>query len=206
VRHILAAAVVVVAGAAGSGSADAKPVEYVRICDIYGANWFYIPGTDTCINTSTGETRVRTELGTKVDQSELANRVSETEGGIEETQSEINATNAELTKTNRQLDQQKKQINNLQDSQSDLEQRFDNTFDQSLDGIAIAMALAGPDLVAGERFALKFNVGTYSGHSAFGVVLAAVLARTDFGRVSISGGVATTGQNTGGNVAVQLSW
>ena len=68
------------------------------------------------------------------------------------------------------------------------------------------MALAGPDLVADERFAVKFNLGTYSGHSAFGFVLAAVLARTDFGRVSISGGVATTGQNTGGNVAVQLSW
>ncbi len=27
----------------------AKPVEYVRICSLYGAGFFYIPGTDTCI-------------------------------------------------------------------------------------------------------------------------------------------------------------
>src|SRR6266581_9600583 len=27
----------------------AKPVEYVKICSIYGAGFFYIPGTDTCI-------------------------------------------------------------------------------------------------------------------------------------------------------------
>jgi len=27
----------------------AKPVEYVRICSLYGAGFYYIPGTDTCI-------------------------------------------------------------------------------------------------------------------------------------------------------------
>jgi hypothetical protein len=27
----------------------AKPVEYVRICTLYGEGFFYIPGTDTCI-------------------------------------------------------------------------------------------------------------------------------------------------------------
>src|SRR6202048_3930845 len=27
----------------------AKPVEYVRICSLYGAGFFYIPGTDTCL-------------------------------------------------------------------------------------------------------------------------------------------------------------
>jgi porin-like protein len=26
-----------------------KPIEYVKICSIYGAGFFYIPGTDTCI-------------------------------------------------------------------------------------------------------------------------------------------------------------
>jgi hypothetical protein len=37
----------------GAGAADlpvkAKAVEYVRICSLYGAGFFYIPGTDTCI-------------------------------------------------------------------------------------------------------------------------------------------------------------
>ena len=27
----------------------AKPVEYVKICSVYGEGFFYIPGTDTCI-------------------------------------------------------------------------------------------------------------------------------------------------------------
>jgi porin-like protein len=27
----------------------AKAVEYVRICSLYGAGFWYIPGTDTCI-------------------------------------------------------------------------------------------------------------------------------------------------------------
>ena len=37
----------------GAQAADlpvkAKPVEYVRICSLYGAGFFFIPGTDTCI-------------------------------------------------------------------------------------------------------------------------------------------------------------
>ena len=142
-RAIRAAAIGAVVAFAGVGPANAA-VEYVKVCSLYGAGWFYIPGTDTCINTNSGETRVQTELGTKVDQSELAGRVSATEGGVEETQAEIDATNAELAKTNKQVDKQQKQIDDLQELQADLEQRFDNAFDESLDGIAIAMALAGP--------------------------------------------------------------
>src|SRR4051794_41895835 len=37
----------------GAQAADlpvkAKAVEYVRICSLYGAGFFFIPGTDTCI-------------------------------------------------------------------------------------------------------------------------------------------------------------
>jgi hypothetical protein len=43
-----------VAFAPGARAADlparqAAPIEYVRICDAYGAGFFYIPGTDTCL-------------------------------------------------------------------------------------------------------------------------------------------------------------
>src|SRR5207249_9136240 len=27
----------------------AKPVEYVKVCTVYGEGFFYVPGTDTCI-------------------------------------------------------------------------------------------------------------------------------------------------------------
>src|ERR1700740_678586 len=45
-----AAALVAMSGArAADLPVKAKAVEYVRICSLYGAGFFYIPGTETCI-------------------------------------------------------------------------------------------------------------------------------------------------------------
>ena len=49
-----AAALTGIAFALGARGADlpqrqAAPIEYVRICDAYGASFFYIPGTETCL-------------------------------------------------------------------------------------------------------------------------------------------------------------
>src|ERR1700684_2825417 len=45
-----AAGIVAMSGAqAADLPVKAKAVEYVRICSLYGAGFFYIPGTDTCI-------------------------------------------------------------------------------------------------------------------------------------------------------------
>ena len=50
---------------AGAQAADmpvkAKPVEYVKICTLYGAGFYYIPGTDTCLKVG-GYVRVQTDL------------------------------------------------------------------------------------------------------------------------------------------------
>jgi hypothetical protein len=50
---ILSSAAGLIALSGGAQAADlpvkAKAVEYVRICSLYGAGFFYIPGTDTCI-------------------------------------------------------------------------------------------------------------------------------------------------------------
>jgi len=43
---------VVGAYAADLPVAKAAPVEYVRVCSTYGAGFFYIPGTDTCLRVS----------------------------------------------------------------------------------------------------------------------------------------------------------
>lgn len=53
------------AAVAGAQAADlpvkkAVPIEYVRVCSAYGAGFFYIPGTDTCIRLSG---RARLEIG-----------------------------------------------------------------------------------------------------------------------------------------------
>ena len=45
-----AAGLVAVAGAqAADLPVKAKPVQYVKICSLYGAGFYYIPGTDMCL-------------------------------------------------------------------------------------------------------------------------------------------------------------
>ncbi|TFV36602.1 porin [Bradyrhizobium niftali] len=55
---------------AGAQAADlpvkAKAIEYVKICSLYGAGFYYIPGTDTCIKLG-GYLRADTVLATSVD-------------------------------------------------------------------------------------------------------------------------------------------
>jgi len=42
--------------------ADPEPMEYVRICDVYGAGFFYIPGTETCMRIG-GYVRFQLNMG-----------------------------------------------------------------------------------------------------------------------------------------------
>jgi Porin subfamily len=52
-KHLLLATAASLTMIGGAQAADlpvkAKAVDYVRICSLYGAGFFYIPGTDTCI-------------------------------------------------------------------------------------------------------------------------------------------------------------
>src|ERR1051325_6343686 len=58
-----AAGLVAVAGAqAADLPVKAKPVEYVKICSLYGEGFFYIPGTDTCLKIG-GGVRVESYVG-----------------------------------------------------------------------------------------------------------------------------------------------
>src|SRR5712691_10509367 len=53
VKSLLLGSAAGIVGIAGAHAADlpvkAKPVEYVKICSLYGDGFYYIPGTDTCI-------------------------------------------------------------------------------------------------------------------------------------------------------------
>src|SRR5262247_3186944 len=47
-----AAALVAVSGARAADAvvvAEPEPMEYVRVCDVYGTGFYYIPGTETCL-------------------------------------------------------------------------------------------------------------------------------------------------------------
>src|SRR6201992_2332069 len=53
VKSLILGSSAVIVGMSGAQAADlpvkAKAVEYVRVCSLYGAGFYYIPGTDTCI-------------------------------------------------------------------------------------------------------------------------------------------------------------
>ena len=53
VKSLLLGSAAALAVMGGAQAADlpvkAKPVEYVKICSLYGAGFYYIPGTDTCL-------------------------------------------------------------------------------------------------------------------------------------------------------------
>src|SRR5690349_5981009 len=52
-KHMLLGSTAALTAIASAQAADlpvkAKPVEYVRICSLYGEGFFYIPGTDICL-------------------------------------------------------------------------------------------------------------------------------------------------------------
>ncbi|MDJ1462179.1 porin [Nitratireductor sp. GZWM139] len=54
-KSLLIGSAALAAAATGAKAADPiivpepEPMEYVRVCDVYGAGFFYIPGTETCL-------------------------------------------------------------------------------------------------------------------------------------------------------------
>ena len=55
IKSLLLGSAAALAAVSGAHAADAivaaepEPVEYVRVCDAYGTGYFYIPGTETCL-------------------------------------------------------------------------------------------------------------------------------------------------------------
>ncbi len=69
VKSLLLGSAAGIAAVAGAHAADlpsrkAAPVEYVRVCSAYGAGFFYIPGTDTCLRVG-GRVRAEYTVGTR---------------------------------------------------------------------------------------------------------------------------------------------
>ncbi len=58
IKSLLLGSAAALAAVSGAQAADAivaaepEPMEYVKVCDAYGSGYFYIPGTETCLNIS----------------------------------------------------------------------------------------------------------------------------------------------------------
>lgn len=61
-----------------------RPVEYLKVCSIFGNEYFYIPETDACLNPSTGIIHIMTADGPITTQSELALRIGALESQLME--------------------------------------------------------------------------------------------------------------------------
>lgn len=69
-------------GVAMLGAANpAFSVEYVKVCNAFGANYMYIPGTATCLNPDTGETIQQTDDGPIYGQSHLKQQIDDAASG-----------------------------------------------------------------------------------------------------------------------------
>src|SRR3954470_12404233 len=82
VRKLLLGSAASLCATAGARAADlpvkkAVPIEYVRVCTAYGAGFFYIPGTDTCLRISG---RARFEGGYQTSYSRQAGNGGDTSG------------------------------------------------------------------------------------------------------------------------------
>ena len=58
------ASVITIAIVAAILPSRALPVEYVKICSLYGAGYYYEPGTDVCVNPQINDAREQTAGGT----------------------------------------------------------------------------------------------------------------------------------------------
>ncbi len=65
----------------GTSPASAA-AEYVRVCDAFGTGWFYIPGTETCYNADTGETKKDTAFGVVSGESKMLEQVRDANEGV----------------------------------------------------------------------------------------------------------------------------
>src|SRR5690606_30628539 len=97
-----AAALVAVSGARAADAvvvAEPEPAEYVRICDVYGAGFYYIPGTETCLRVG-GYVRVQLGFGDRAGHQDVLDKRT----AVVDDELEYNDTFSWLTRADVQLD------------------------------------------------------------------------------------------------------
>ena len=87
--------------------------------------------------------------------------------------------------------------------------------DELESGVALAISMENPDLIAGEQFGIAFNAGFYEGAQAVSVAAQGVMGYNIFSegdRVTFSGGIGVGLDNgrgdttVGGRVGGQITW
>jgi len=171
-----AAGLVAVTGAQAADVVVAEPVEYVRVCDVYGTGFFYIPGTETCLRVS-GYARFQVNVAgdpaqnREGDDYDLRSRVrarlnfdarEETELGQLRAFVRLQATNTSGSGNNIQMDQAYLQLGGL------LAGYRDTLWSSGIGGLEDGL-LTDTDLIVGD-----FNTNQISYTAAFGGLSATI--------------------------------
>lgn len=87
IKSLLIGSAAALAAVSGAQAADAivaaepEPLEYVRVCDAFGAGYFYIPGSETCLRIG-GEVRFTVGFGEDVGPDSTSDWYSATRGRV----------------------------------------------------------------------------------------------------------------------------
>src|ERR1700737_3176439 len=85
-RRLFLGSVAGIFAVAGAQAADspAKAFEYVKVCSLYGAGFWYVPGTDTCLKVG-AFVRVQTEFDANGGGIPIGFGPQQTAGGVHAT-------------------------------------------------------------------------------------------------------------------------
>lgn len=177
IQGIIVAAMIL-AGSFGA-AVPAQAIEYVKICDAFGAQWAYVPGTDTCLNVMTGATKTpaKDDQGNTI-PGQYVDGVSPLQQGI------VDAQGTGTQALAKAIDAQARA-------------------DRAIDGVAISLAMQPAIVTSGHSFAVSANVGTFEGKFALG--LSAAMAVNDNVQVHAAFG-SSSGGAMAGRAGINVSW
>ena len=146
-------------------------------------------------------------LATPQDLTELEEKTSDNMMAIQENSSSIESNSSSIANNSSSIASNSARIGGLETRLDQNERRTDD----ALEGVAIAVSMANPDLVGTESFAIAMNWGGFEGENALGLTTMGVLSRDFIGtgaRLSLGGGlgVGLAKDNVAGRAGGQLSW
>lgn len=129
------------------------PLEYVRVCDLFGVGYFFSPGTETCIHASTGVTRDASDFTAPPGSTQIKSRID----AIEE---RLNGAFAGLSQ---ELSEQASIAAALQDPDLVAGERFGIRMNWGNAGHANAFGFTGTAVLSDDVFGGKGRVAASGG-------------------------------------------
>ena len=172
-----------------------------------------LTGRVSTLEGDVGTLRTQTEANTT--------RIASIDNRVTTNTSNIASVTTRVTTAETRLNNHDQRITALEGIDRNTEQRFNNVdarinsvdrkADKALDGVAVALAVSDPVLLAGDTFGIRMNWGEFQGKHAIGLSALGVLDRNFLGTntsLAIAGGVGVSTYDgaVGSRLGLQLTW